>query len=285
MRLVVDSSCDLPKEITGKYDFLTTPLTVQIGDKVYKDRLDISSKEILEEYYKTKILPKTSALNIADLMSIFKVQLQYYDHIFFMPISSKISSIYNNSILAARELEAEDKITILDSKSLSSGSGLLAVGILEDINNNLSVDEIIDRHNERVKKVNISFVVDTMEFLYKGGRCSGMSYLIGSKFHLHPIIGLEDGKMYVKKLAKGKDITKALNNVRDEFFKDLENNNVDFSYPILFPNVDSNNGVKHLFHELEPKVCETILLPTSASGIICCHCGKNTCGIAYMKKN
>lgn len=285
MKLIVDSSCDLPVEFIGKYDLSVTPLIVQIGEKSFKDRVEINSKEILEGYDKTQVLPKTSALNIQDLMTLFEAEIKNVDHLFFMPISSKISSIYNNALLAVKQLEMEDKITILDSTSLSGGTGLLAIGILEDINDNLSVEDIIKRHKERTLKVKMSFVIDTMTFLYKGGRCSGVNYFIGNKFHLHPIIELDEGKMCVHKLTRGKDINKGLGVLVDEFKKYLDENNVDLSYPLLFPNVEADSGVKYLEHELKSIVGEKILFPTAASGIICCHCGRNTCGFAYMRKN
>ena len=283
-RLIVDSSCDLPKEIIGDYEFTTAPLIVQIGEKTFKDRIEINSSDILSEYDKTGILPKTSALNVGDLISFFTLEINRYDHIFFMPISSKVSSVYNNALLAVKEMNAEDKITVLDSKSLSSGSGLLALGILEDIKAELSVDDIVKNHNARAEIIKMSFVIDTMTFLYKGGRCSGMSYFIGNKFHIHPIIQLDAGKMSVHKLTRGKDVTKGLSVLIEEFKKDLENDNVDLSFPILIPNVESESGTKFLKHELSKIVGEKILFVTNASGIICCHCGRNTCGLAYMRK-
>lgn len=290
MRVIVDSSCDLSKEISERYDYNTTPLMVQFGEKTYRDRIEITTKELLEKYEHSKkekkeTLPKTSALNVNDLITIFTLELNHYDHIFFMPISSNISSIYNNAILAAREMKCEDKITILDSKSLSSGTGLLLIGILEDIKASLSLEEIKKRHENRVKKVYMRFVIDTMEFLHKGGRCSGMTYLIGSALKLHPIIKLEDGKMSVHKITRGKDVIKGIKSMFDDFMIDFENDNIDFSYPILIPNVEAEKSCKELAHLLKDKVGDKMVYPVSASAVIACHCGKNTCGLAYMKKN
>lgn len=285
IKLIVDSSCDLPKEVSSKYNFSVIPLSIQIGEKTYKDRYEINCKEILEESEKEKVLPKTSAINPKDLTQYFTLELNNVDHLIFLPISSNISSIYNNTLMAVKTMKAEDKITVLDTKSLTAGTGLLALGILQDIENNESLENIIKNHNDRVKKVSVSFVIDTMEYLYKGGRCSGMAYIFANKFHLHPVIKVEDGKMSVHKITRGKDISKGLNVLIDEFKEDLEKNNVDFSYPVFIPNVESENGVKHIKSTLSKKIGETILFRVDASGIICCHCGRNTCGLVYMKKN
>lgn len=285
MHLIVDSSCDLPDNFYKDLNIGVSDLIINMDGKVYHDRKDITSKDLLRMYDKSKVFPKTSALNIADLMDVFTPELKKYDHLFFMPISSKISSIYNNALLAIQELKAEDRITILDSSSLSSGTGLEAIGIGEDIKKGFSVEEIINNHYERVKRISMSFCIETMDFLYKGGRCSGLTYLLGNHFHLHPIIELKEGKMSVHKIARGKDINKGLSTMTDELLNAFNKGNIDLNYPILIPNVDSEGGAKHIRHELEGFVGTKILFPIEASGIICCHCGRNTCGLAYMLKD
>ena len=284
-KLIVDSSCDLPMEFMEKYNIGCTDLIVNFNDKSYRDRIDITSKEIMEMYDKTKIVPKTSALNIPTLVEVFEEALKEYDHIFYMPISSYISSINNNAHLAAREMDAEDKITVLDSLSLSSGSALEAIGISEDILAGLSPEEIEKRHNERLKKVQMSFVIDTMEFLYKGGRCSGLTYLVGSKIlHLHPLVRLDNGKMSVHKLVRGGNIAKGIDAQFEEFKANHEKGNIDLSYPIFLPHVEGDKYLKELVKMLTKLVGPNILYPIEASGIITCHCSRNTVGLAYMLK-
>lgn len=284
-RLIVDSSCDLQDDFYTQYNIGVTDLIISFGEREYIDRKEITTKELLEKIDKEKIFPKTSALNIMDLEEIFKKELELYDHIFYMPISSNISSIYNNALLAVKDMNAEDKISVLDSSSLSSGIALLAIGIAEDIQNGLDYKQIEANHIERSKKVSMSFVIDTMDFLHKGGRCSGLTYIIGNKFHIHPIIRLDNGKMTVHTLIRDKDITKGVKKMVDEFNQEFEKDNIDFSYPIFIPHVEGVYGVKKIIKELEDKVGKKILLPVEASGIICCHCGRDTVGLGYMLKN
>lgn len=284
-RLIVDSSCDLPTELAEEYNIGVTDLIVNIGERVYLDRKDITSSEILKIYDEKKVLPKTSALNIPELEEMMKENLKEYDHIFYMPISSKISSIFNNAHLAAQDLGVEDKVTILDSASLSSGTGLEALAICRDIKAGLDPKTIEENHNNRLTKISMCFVIQTMEFLYKGGRCSGMTYLFGNTFHLHPIISLDDGKMGVHTIVRGKDITKGVKKMIDEFMEQFNQGNIDLSYPIMIPHVEGDYGVKKIEKELEGIVGNKILHPVEASGIICCHCGRDTVGLAYMLKN
>lgn len=284
-RLIVDSSCDLETELLEKYDIGVTNLIINIGERVYFDRKDITPKELLDNYDKNHILPKTSALNIPEIEGMIKENLKKYDHIFYMPISSKISSILNNARLAVQDLNVQDKVTLLDSSQLSSGIALEAIGICEDIKRGLTPDQIEKNHYERSKNLSMSFVIQTMEFLYKGGRCSGMTYLFGNTFHLHPIIRLEDGKMGVHTIVRGKDITNGVKKMLEEFQDEFNKENIDLSYPIFIPHVEGDYGVKKIEKELSPIVGKKILKPIEASGIICCHCGRDTVGLAYMLKH
>lgn len=284
-RLIVDSSCDLPKEFTTKLDIGVTDLIIHFGEREYRDRKDITTSEILQKYKTTQEFPKTSALNIPELQSYFEEGLKYAEHLYYLPISSYISSVNNNAHRAARLMKAEDKITVLDSMSLSCGTGLEAIGIEQDIKEGLAPEEIEKRHYERIKKISRSFTISTMEFLYKGGRCSGLTFLLGNKFHIHPIIRLEDGQMGVHKLVRGKDIGKGVSSRVDEFLAELNKGNIDVSYPVRIPHVGGEDFVKKIRKELENYVGSSILFPVDASGIICCHCGDGTVGLTYRLKH
>ena len=284
-RLIVDSSCDLPEDFYSKYSIGVADLIVNFNGQLYLDRKEITASEIIEKYDATKVYPKTAALNLSETEEIFKRELKTYDHIFYMPISSKISSNFNNARLAAQDIGAEDKITVLDSASLSSGTGLEAIGISEDILAGYSPADIEKRHNERVKYVDMSFVIQTLDFLHEGGRCGGLTYFLGNRFNIHPIVRLDDGKMGVHAIVRGKDLTKGIKKMEDEFFEAFDADNIDFSYPILIPHVTGDYAVKKLHHDLEEKVGSKILYPVEASGIICCHCGRDTVGLAYMLKH
>lgn len=283
-KIIVDSSCDMPVGLYASLDVSVTDLIINFNEREYIDRKEISPKEILKIYDETKVFPKTSALNVAEIEEYLQKGLKEAEHLFYLPISSQISSINNNAHLAVEDLNLKDKVTVLDSASLSSGIALEVIGLVEDIKKDLPLEDIIHNHEERVNKISMSFVIDTMEFLHKGGRCSGLTYLIGNKLHLHPIIALTNGKMSVHTIVRGKDITKGVEKIISEFKEEFDKDNIDFSYPIYIPHVEGEYGVKKIEKDLRELVGTKILIPVDASGIICCHCGRDTVGLAYMKK-
>ena len=281
-KLIVDSSCDMPAEFYTKYNVGVTDLIVTLNERTYRDRVDITSEEIIKVYREQKVLPKTSALNIIDLQEIFKENLKDYEHIFYLPISSEISSLYNNARLASNNFD--NRVTVLDSEQLSSGIALEVLGIVKDIEKNESIETIVNNFEKNKKLIKMSFVVDTLEFLHKGGRCSGLMFLLGNKFHLHPIIKLANKKMSVATISRGKGIERGVDDLCKEFKNQFEKGNIDLEYPIFVPNVLSPHGVKEVKKQLEGIIGDKIIFPVDASGIICCHCGENTCGLAYMLK-
>ena len=284
VHLIVDSSCDLPTPFYETYNIRVIDLLIVFNEREYVDRKEITTGEILDIYEKSNVYPKTSALNIPQFEEIFTRELQTYDHVIYLTLSSFLSSVNNNARIAAKELGVEDKVTVLDSLSVSSGIALEAIGIAEDIKENKSVEEIVSNHEERVSKVSMSYVINSTEFLHRGGRCSGLTYLLGNKLKMHPIVRLDNGKMGVHTLVKGKKIKKGVVKMVDQFLEDFHNDNIDFSYPIFIPHVEGDYGVKKIIKHLDGVVGKEILRPVDASGIICCHCGRDTVGLGYMLK-
>ena len=283
-RLIVDSSCDLPISFIEKYNIKIDNLIISFNDRQYADRKDITASEVIALVEKNKVYPKTSTTNIPDLESLFQNELKDYEHIFFLTMSSLLSSLNNNAHIAIKDLGFEEKVTVLDSESISAGIGLLAIAISEDINKNLSVEEIVKNHYERVNKVSLSSTIDSMDFLYRGGRCSGLSYLIGNKLNIHPIVKMENGKMTVHTLVRGSSIKKGIKKMCEEFMTEFKNDNIDFSYPILIPEVMGEKGAKKIKKILDGVVGKNILMPFESSGTTACHSGKNTVGLSYMLK-
>lgn len=283
-RLIVDSSCDLPISFIEKYNIKIDNLIISFNDRQYADRKDITASEVFALVEKNKVYPKTSTTTIPDLESLFQNELKDYEHIFFLTMSSLLSSLNNNAHIAIKDLGFEEKVTVLDSESISAGIGLLAIAISEDINKNLSVEEIVNNHYERVNKVSLSSTIDSMDFLYRGGRCSGLSYLVGNKLNIHPIVKMEAGKMTVHTLVRGSSIKKGIKKMCEEFMTEFKNDNIDFSYPILIPEVMGKKGAKKIKKILDGVVGKNILMPFESSGITACHSGKNTVGLSYMLK-
>lgn len=283
-RLIVDSGCDLPSEMIKDYDIDVTPLIVTIGEKQYKDGVDITSVELIKQIEDDNAISKTSALSVLEIADAFKKNLAEYEHIFYLPISSQISSNYNNARLAIQALEQEDRITLLDPLNITCGQGLLALGICRDFKRGMDPDTIKERHDKRVKRVVLKFVLDKMEYLHRGGRCSGLAYLIGNAFKIHPIIDCDEGSLGIYTLVRGKNIWKGLKKICDEFEDDFANNRVDLNYPIFIPHVLGDDYVKDLIKELQGRVTNGMLIPVEVSCVITSHVGPDTVGLSYMKK-
>lgn len=285
VKLLVDSSCDLPAELIAKYNISLMPITITCGDKEYKDKIEINQEGILKLIEDEQAYPKTAAITVAEFISLFSLKLQKYQHLYVMTISSKASSTYNNALTAATELNALDKITVLDSLSLSGGFGVLALACAEDINNNLSSDEILKRHNDRALRTRMTFIIDSMKYLYKGGRCSGLTYLVGNAFKIHPIADMKDGKLSVFALTRGKNIIKGISKMMEIVQEDIDNNNIDFETPILLPHVLAEDATLKMKKELQDQLGDKMIMPVLAASTIYVHTGNDTLGVSYIKKH
>ena len=283
-KIIVDSSCDLPSSFVEAVNADVASLVVSLGERVFRDRKDITSHELFDRIKETHILPTTSALNVNDLTELFKVALSQNKLVIFLTVSSKLSGLYEKAIFAREQIPDKDRLVILDSQQISSGIALLAMAIRRDLDSGKGLDQIIASHKDRVPKVHMSFVIDKLDHLNHGGRCSGLTFFIGSKLRLHPIIAVDKGEMAVRKLVTKTNIDKGIDIMVQEFKDDLEKGNVDLSYPILVPTCLCPNGIKRMLHDLTPLVGEKILFPVEASAVIASHCGSNAIGLAYMKR-
>lgn len=285
VKLLVDSSCDLPQDLIAKYNISILPFTIVCGEKEYKDKIEINQETILKLIEDVNAYPKTVAITVSEFISIFTLKLEKYEHIYLMTISSKASSTYNNALLAVSQLKAEDRITVLDSQSLSGGFGVLALACCDDIENGLAPNEILDRHNDRAKRTRMTFIVDSMKYLYRGGRCSGLTYLVGNAFKIHPIANMADGKLSVFALTRGKNIMKGLDKLFSIVKEDIDNDNIDFTTPILLPHVLADDATGKMKKELCDLVGDKMVIPVDAATTIYVHTGTDTLGVSYIKKH
>ena len=196
-----DSTCDLSKEILSERGIKQTSLHVLLGTKEYSDGIDIVPDDIFKYVKETGVLPKTSAYTIMDYQKFFFDNLKEYDYIIHFTISSDLSSTYSNAVLASQEFEG--RVKVIDSRNLSTGQGLLVLKACDLKEEGKSFEEIVQVMEEERFHVQTSFVVDTVEYLYKGGRCSGAARLASNLFKIHPSIDMVEGKLVPKKNYRG----------------------------------------------------------------------------------
>lgn len=191
-----DSTTDLSPELRERYNVAVMPLKITLGGKTYTDGEDIAPDDIYAHHEKTGELPKTAATNVGDCIDFFKPFCDAGKTVIHFTISSEMSSTYNNACLAAKEL---DNVYVIDTKNLSTGGGLLVISAAEMLNSGLSAEETVKKTQALVPCVDASFVIDSLEYLYKGGRCSALAMFGANLLKLKPCYRLRTAKWTLPK--------------------------------------------------------------------------------------
>jgi len=269
-----ESTIDLPKDLLDKYNISTIPFQVLLGENEYKDG-EISSSEIFEYVNKNKILPKTSAINQVQYKEYFEDLLKENDAVVHICLSSKISSACANAKAVAEEMK---NVFIVDSLSLSTGIALLAIYASELAQNGLSVEEIFSKTTEQVEKVQASFVIDRLDYLHKGGRCSAIALLGANILKIHPQIMLKNGSMGVHKKYRGK-LEKVVEEYCLDVLKEFSNPNLNYAFVTYTTATEQMIDIA----KTALKNCGfKNILETRAGATISSHCGENTLGILFL---
>lgn len=281
VKIISDSTCDLSRELLETYDIAVLPLHIHLGDGQYLDGVNITPDELYAWSDANNSTPKTSAASIAEVMDIYKKYLETYDEIVIFSISASMSSNYQTMKLAAQEMECEDRVFVIDSENLSTGIGLMAIEAALMARTGKSAREIVAAVEEMRPRVRASFVVDTLTYLHRGGRCSSVAALAGGVLQLHPKIVVENCRMDAKKKYRGK-IAKVILS----YVKDMEEELLAARSERVFithSGCDSEEieAVREYLKSLQ--VFEEILV-TRAGGVISSHCGPGTLGVLFVAK-
>ncbi len=280
IRILADSTCDLSEELLKKYNIEIIPLHIVLDDKEYLDGREIHSDEIYKWSEENNQTPKTSAVSIKDVLDVMQPIISNGDEIIAFCISEKLSTTANVFRLAAQELEAEDKVSVINSESLSTGIGLLVIEAAIMAQEGKNKSEIVETIENLIPNVRASFVVDTLVFLHRGGRCSSVAAIAGSMLKLHPMIVLNNGGMIATKKYRGKMNSVILEYVKD-MTEDLKQAKKDRVF-ITHSGCDQEiiDSVHNYLKDLN--VFDEILI-TRAGGVISSHCGPGTLGVLYIK--
>lgn len=280
IKIISDSTCDLSKELIEKYDITILPLHIHLDEEEYQDGVTITPDEIYTWADANNTTPKTSAASMVEVTELFEPYIKNGDEIIAFSISSTMSANNNVMRLAAEDLEAEDTIHVIDSANLSTGIGLLVIEAAIMAKEGKSADEIVTRIEELKPRVSASFVVDTLTYLHRGGRCSSVAALAGGALKLHPKIVVEDGKMAANKKYRGK-----MNSVILSYAKDLEEDLKMAKKDRVFITHSGceDSIINEMRNYLESLEKFDEILVTRAGGVISSHCGPGTLGILFVK--
>jgi len=274
-----DSTCDLSEELINKHDIKIMPLYVTFGENIYKDKEEINPEILYKKVDETKTMAKTSAAPMGDYYNVFEKELNDGNEVIFFSISSNLSSSINNAYAAKEEFDG-NKIEIIDSKNLSTGIGLQVLKAAKLRDQGKSLKEIKGELNKITPNVRSKFAVDSLEYLHKGGRCSGASRLFGTLLQIKPVIAVnEEGKLDVYEKCKGKK--KALNLMLDDIVSNKDN--VDLDY-IMVTHTYADEEAIMLKEKLQAEFPNANIEITTAGCVISAHCGKGTIGILYILK-
>lgn len=277
--IISDSTCDLSRELLDRYNIKTFPLHIHLGEEQYSDGVDITPEEIYAWSDKTKETPKTSTLSPFEAEECLTNALAGYDEVVCFCISETMSSCANVMRLAARAIEKEDKIFVINSENLSTGIGLLVIEAAILADKGLNAKEIVEQVEKMRSDVRASFVVDTLTYLHRGGRCSGLAAMVGGTLGLHPYISVVDGKMQPGKKYRGR-MGKVIGHYVEDLKEDLLKAKKDRVF-ITHSGCDAEiiNSVKAQLEEMN--YFEEILI-TQAGCVVTSHCGPGTLGVLYI---
>ena len=273
-----DSTTDLGSELIERYGIKILPLSVSLGDKLYHDGVDIDPDTIYAHYEKTGELPKTAAINAMEYKEFFAKLTSDGSSVVFFTISSDMSSTFNNARIAANEFPG---VYAVDTRNLSTGGGLMVVAAAEMAVQGKSAEEIANSCAEMADRISASFVIDNLEFLYKGGRCSALAAFGANLLNLKPCIYVEGGKMAVGKKYRGKYHITLKKYIEDQL-SELDTIEPDHVF-VTHAGCDAEicdscvEQVKALGYFKEVHL-------TRAGCTVSSHCGRNTLGVLFVKK-
>lgn len=280
MKLIIssDSTCDLSKEYIKEHNIGILPLVVVKDGESYKDGIEITPEVIFEHVNAGGALCSTSAGNVNDYMELFEGYKKDYDAVIHISLGSGFSSSHQNACIAAEEFE---NVYVVDSMNLSTGHGLVVVEAVKMAEKGMQPKEIYDALNELTPRIEASFVLDRLDYMVKGGRCSAVAALGASLLQLKPCIEVVDGKMGVCKKYRG-SYEKVLGNyVKDRL---MDRDDIDMERIFVTHTETPKEVVESVIANVKEYKNFDVLEETVAGCTISCHCGPNTLGVLFIRK-
>lgn len=276
IKLISDSTCDLTPELLERYDITLAPLYVTQDGVTRRDGVDIHPQDIFDHVAAGGSLPSTSAVNIADYQELFSKYAQEYEAVIHFNIGQGFSACHQNAVIAAEDF---DNVYVVDTRNLTMGQGLLVVEAAEAARRGMAAQDIVEMMNSLIDKVATTFVVDRLDYLAKGGRCSSVVALGANLLKLKPCIVLSDGKMAVGKKYRGVFDKVLLDYVRDQL------GSVDYRRDrcVIVHAACKPETVAAVRAVVDEYGFDEVIVG-EAGCTISSHCGPNTLGVLFLKK-
>lgn len=276
--ILTDSTADLNKEQYEKLNIKVIPLLVNFDGETYQDGIDIDSSLIYEKVANGADLPKTSSVSPAAFIEIFQEYINKDYDIFYVGIGSLLSGTFLSATIAKSDFPLE-RIALVDSMNLSSATGLLVVKACKLRDEGKNIHEIAAEIKKLVPYVSSQFSVQTMDYLYKGGRCSGIKYFLGKLLSIHPVIKVTNGRLDVFDTPKGK-FSRSLDIQFEILDKDLPN--IDMDHIFITHSSADQRYLDYVYGELSKRLPKEMITITQTGSVISSHCGPNTIGLLWI---
>ena len=278
IKISSDSTCDLSPELLKQHDITIVPLSICKAGNYYKDSVEIQPEDIFAHVAAGGELCTTSAVNVADYIEVFSELRKSYDTVIHINISAEFPACYRSACAAAQEL---DHVYVVDSRNLSTGHGHVVIEAAKMAEAGLPPEEIVARLNDLTARVDASFILDHLDYMKKGGRCSAAAAFGANLFNIKPCIAVIDGKMDVVKKYRG-SFEKCLR----EYVRDRLAGRDDLVLDRIFiTHTPVDDGIVPLVREEIAKYAKfEQVIETTAGCTISCHCGPHTLGILFIRK-
>ncbi len=279
VRIISDSTCDLSKELLTRYQVEIIPLHIILGENDYLDGCGVTPEDIYRWSDENNLSPKTAAISLEDAEDALRPHVQAGDEVVCFTISGSMSSTCQVMRMAAEQLHAQDKVHVIDTKNLTTGVGLLVIEAAEMAEKGAAAAEIVAHVKALRPQVRASFVVDTLTYLARGGRCSSVSALMGGALRLHPRIAVADGKMSAGKKYRGR-----MDSVIRSYVTDMEAE-LRTAHPARV--FITHSGCEEKTIEAVREYLSSLdhfreIHVARAGGVISCHCGPGTLGVIFI---
>lgn len=279
IKITADSTCDLPLALVREHDITITPLGVAKGDGHFKDGVDITPADIFRHVAEGGELCSTTAVNVGEYTALFRELSPAYDAVIHVNIGSGFSCCHQNACIAAEEF---DNVFAIDSRNLSCGQGVVVMEAVRRAKTCTDVNALCGQLRELTQRVESSFILNQLDYLAKGGRCSSVVALGANLLRLKPCIEVVDNKMTVGKKYRGGFAKCVAQYIRDR----LEGrDDIDWDTPLYTPSVELDQEELDTARAAIAQFGKFRRVEEARAGCtICCHCGPHTVGLMFLRK-
>lgn len=279
IKIITDSVGDLPQDLAEEWDVEIVPLTINFEDGSYRDGVDIKSDEFYKKLRTCDRLPTTAQVTPSEFLEVYKKYSNEYDDFIVITISSAMSGTFQSAVTASEIGGLEDRVTVIDSKGITLGQGLMVLEAARMAKRGESKEEIINRINEMVEKVEYILVVDTLEYLKKGGRLSATKAFVGEALKIKPVLTMKDGKLIQTGKIRGRK--KVIKWIMEE----LKESKVDFSKQTIGVNhTDSREFAEELAEKIQKNFAPKEIILGDVGATVGTHAGPGAVAV-YFEKN